>query len=381
MSYSVGIQPEQLPIIQESTLIINQGGVELLLGNSRGVLSSYGAKLAPGDSLVYDLRTQRYIASSSGLCQYDILPGATAAVPGATSIASELTASGLANAISASVVASSLATDVAAQVLATGTRVIDVPTTTAWGPLDHGGSSAIFDVTDAQSVVIPWSWAVSSVANLSAWGALTVNWYADIAGTISCGSDVYEMGGNLNTPGTVLTSETAFIRTPCKGAALKFTFTGTPAPGAVGRISASGNLVKSYRLNPINRYETDLSGDRVLKNFTIIALGALALSPFILCSPYDGPLEITANASSVTLAGGVPSFVQYGWGSTQWPVSAVAGRKPYTQVFFPQAAAAGESFLTSILRASSRRPLWIRFGNSSGAAVDFTVNVICSTLA
>lgn len=82
MSYSVGPQPQQLPTITESCLIINRSTVGTLqLGNYPGQITSFGTVLNPGESCTYDLSVPRWISSQGGLnnlVYYDILPGGVA---------------------------------------------------------------------------------------------------------------------------------------------------------------------------------------------------------------------------------------------------------------------------------------------------------------
>lgn len=240
MSFSVGTQPEQLPIIEEPTLIINQGTVNLLLGNSRGVLSSYGATLAPGNSFVYDLSTQRYIRSASGLCAYDLLSGASAAIPGADAIASSLNASGLALAI-------------ATQILATGVRQIDVPVLLASGNaqsvqptgLQLGGVNG-FDVTAYQSIEFTTRYdTVAAFPAAGDWFVYQLLWF-DASGTQLLWVDTVEHISTAEPSGT-FTGKSTFVTAPVRGARL-FIFSGA---GSVGSTCTYG-LWASNR--PVNRF-------------------------------------------------------------------------------------------------------------------------------
>lgn len=384
MSYTCDTQPRTLPLIEEPCLIINQGTADIILGDDSRMIKAYGTHIVPGANLIYDLSSIRYICSVTGAQNYDILPGGGSSIPGAANIANAILASGLAADIATDVVNSGLSLQIAQQVLATGTKVIDVPQVIAFGPIDGNGfpftGSAIFDVTDAQSLTIAFNWQNVNASNLSSFGAINVIWFDTAAGTNQIGLDTYEIAGDLNAPGTALITETGYIRTPCLGAAVQVQFQPTPVPGGAGRVFLRGIIVKSYRLNPINRYATDASADRVLGRVAANGVAAGGASVYLPCSPYDGPLEINGDCSACITN---ETYVQYGWGSTQWPVVNTAGRTATTRLYFPSRAGATtvESLLSAPLRASSRRPLWMRIHNGEAGGRDFSVTVIASTLA
>src|SRR5712691_4962896 len=323
MSYSVGSTAyERLPVIEEMCLIVNNGTADIILGNTPSELKPYGTHIQPNNNLLYDLSKQRYIIAVSGSQLYDILPGGQSSVPGSAAIVSGIISSSLATDIATKVVASSLSQDVATNVLNTGTRVIDQPTTTTWGPLDDGGNTSIFDMSNAQSYFLPWAWTNTSAANLSAFGQLTLAWYDTVAGGQQTFADQFEIAStNINVTGTIMTSIRGYIIGSCKGNGLKIFFDGTPVgSGGAGRISASGALVKSFRLSPIDKWLTDDGIDRVLGTASANGIVTGTQSNYFAFSPYDGIIELNAWMSNTATAN--TGFIQYGWGSTQFPIAA-----------------------------------------------------------
>jgi hypothetical protein len=394
MSYSCTTRPERLPIIPEPTLILNKGTDDILLGNDAGSVRTYGAHIPPNGNLIYDLSKQRWITANTGTQTYDLLPGGASAIPGSLAIANDIVASGLAAAIAsqtttqivasnlaaniasqttADIIASSLSNQIATQVLNTGTRVIDVPVTFGWGPLDHNQTTSIFDLTDAQSFTIPWNWQTLSAANLSQFGQITLTWFDTAAGVNTVGTDVYEIGGDLNNPATIATWETGYISGPCRGGGLRIGFNGTVAPGGTGRIRAQGTLVKSYRLAPIARWMTDASSDRVLINVRQLGVAAGGTSQFVLAAPYDGLVEIHC---WIAATAATTSHVRMGWGSDTFYDASVK----WDVMYFPQNQGFG-AWVSRQVSGGSRRPMWFQFFNGEAAARDFKVWVTCPTMA
>ncbi len=328
------------------------------------MLQAYGAQLAPGNSTVYDLSKQRWIASAFGSQIYDILPGATASIPGASTISDQLLASGLSQ-------------QIASAILLTGVKSLDVPVATNWGPLDGnspGGSSAIFDLTNYQSIIVSWSFSVLSAANLSPFGQLTLTWYNDLAGTTIVGTDVFEMAGNLTTPGTILTTTKGYIRMPVRGTGLKFTFLGTGvAPGAAGRINASGTLISSLRPIATTQWYTDASADRVLLNIDKAAVPAGGDSSFWWAEPYDG--QITIGGWVDAIAG---SYLRFAWGSPMWGAAANRG-KQIVSLATAQGGGPLVGFQNNL--PGTRRPIWGVCHNQDAAVHDFHVSIVCSSLS
>lgn len=380
MSFSVTTHPERLPVIPEPTLVINRGTDDILLGDNSSSIVAYGAHIPPNGNLIYDLSRQRWIAAKSGTQTYDLLPGGASAIPGSLAIANDILNSGLAASIASltttDLLASGLSAQIATQVLNTGTRVIDVPVTSSWGFLDHAGTTGIFDVTDAQSFVIPWFWTNINAANASNFGELTLTWYDTAGGANIVGKDVYEIAGDLNSPGTTFTTETGYIRGPCMGGGLQMSFLGKPnPPGGLGFIGAAGKLIKSYRMAPISKWSTDASADRILLTNLQSGVGASAASSFVKAAPYDGLVEIHCWCAQV--AAGTTTHVRFGWGSDTFPTSPVFR----DVMFFPQSSTLAGTWISRQVSGGSRRPMWFQFFNGEAAARDFTVTLTCPTLA
>lgn len=388
MSYSCTTQPERLPIVTgEDCLITNRGTDEIILGQSPSSLIAYGTAIPPGSSVLYDLSKERWIAACSGTQKYDILRGGKSALPSSTEIATQILNSDLSTQIgdktSGAILSSNLSGQIADDILRRGTRVIDVPTLSTWGPIDHYPYTFkgvnILDLTDAQSIAISWRWEVLSASNLASFGELTVSWWSDLYGQVPFGVDVYEIAApNINTPGTLGKSESAVIHLPVKAPGMSLAFKGIPDPGASGRALASGYTLKSYRLTPRETWASDNASDRILgfANKTGLAGGGTA-SIYFPFSPYDGLIEIHGWCSGTATTN---THMRFGYGSESFTRHIGGGSPPMEDVLFFPVGGLG-AWTSRQVSGSSRRPIYVQFFNAEAGAKDFSAWITCDTFA
>lgn len=385
MSFTCTTHPERLPIISEDCTIFNRGDADIVLGADASTLYPYGSVLTPGSNIQMDLSKQRWIGACTGTQKYDILAGGRSSTPSSTEIATQLIDSGLSNDIGSSVAQeildSNLSGAIANSLLLTGTRIIDAPTNTQWGPIDHFEYTflgvAIQDLTDAQSVSISWKWEVLTALNLSSWGELTVDWWSDIYGGTSYGTDVYEIAGpNINTPGSTGASDTGIITMPVKAPGMSLSFRGKPDPGTPGRIRCSGSTLKSYRVTPRTQWSTVAAADRILGYATALAVagggGVSLATPF---APYDGQVELHTWCSATATEN---SHVRIGNGSDSWARRIGVVSPPMEDVLFYPIGGVG-AWTSRQVSSATRRPLYVRFFNAEAAARDFAAWVTCTT--
>ena len=381
MPYSCTAQPERLPIVTgDSVLVVNRGDDVILLGHDSSTIRTYGTPIPPGANVLMDLSKPRYICACSGTQTYDLLQGGQSSTPSSTEIATQLIDSGLAGDIGSSVaqeiINTNLSGQIATSLLLTGTRIVDKPITTPFGPLDHWGYNnigvPIQDLTDAQTVTISWEWEVLTAQNLSPFGELTVAWWSDIYGTVSFGEEYFEMAApDINNPGTVGITPRGVITLPVKAPGMSLSFNGrSDPPGGLGNVRASGSILKSYRVTNRTQWQTDAAGDHILGFASAVGVPNTGsqLSSAIAFAPFDGAVEFHAWCSST---GTVNSHVRLGWGSESW-ARPISGSNPTMEdvIFFPNNAFG--AWTSRQFGGGSRRPMYVRFFNGESGARNFT---------
>lgn len=385
MSYSCTTHPERLPLINEDVTIFNRGEADIVLGSDASTLYAYGSVLSPGSNIQIDLSKQRWIGACTGTQKYDILEGGRSSTPSSTEIATQLIDSGLSTgigqAVAANILESNLSGQIATDLLLTGTRIVDKPITVPFGPIDHYDYTflgvPIIDMTDAQSVAIAWNWEILTALNASSFGELKVQWFSDVYGSVSFGTDLFEIAApNINSPGTTGISDTGIIQLPVRAPGMSIGFLGKPdPPGTAGRIRAQGSVMKSYRITPKAQWGTDAGSDRILGYAQSTGLAAGALSTATAFAPFDGQVEIHAWCNNTNT---VNSHVRIGYGSDSWGRQIGGANPPMEDVMYLPLNNFG-AFISRQVSSATRRPIYVKFFNGEAVARNFSAWVTCST--